>query len=134
MRFRNYKKLLEIKVNFKELFNKSNLSPTSIANLLGITSRRTVDDLKFREYGEVSLELYLRMLSSLDISLVLENTIITDLQTNEKCNGQEYLLRLYSTFNKEDFIRLTSDEVKDRKIKELQSKIDLIKGIVGLEL
>lgn len=134
MRFRNYKKLLEIKVNFKELFNKSNLSPTSIANLLGITSRRTVDDLKFREYGEVSLELYLKMLSSLDISLVLENTIITDLQTNEKYNGQEYLLRLYSTFNKEDFIRLTSDEVKDRKIKELQSKIDLIKGIVGLEL
>lgn len=134
MRFRNYKKLLEIKVNFKELFNKSNLSPTSIANLLGITSRRTVDDLKFREYGEVSLELYLKMLSSLDISLVLENTIITDLQTNEKYNGQEYLLRLYSTLNKEDFIRLTSDEVKDRKIKELQSKIDLIKGIVGLEL
>lgn len=134
MRFRNYKKLLEIKVNFKELFNKSNLSPTSIANLLGITSRRTVDDLKFREYGEVSLELYLKMLSSLDISLVLENTIITDLQTNEKYDGQEYLLRLYSTLNKEDFIRLTSDEVKDRKIKELQSKIDLIKGIVGLEL
>lgn len=134
MRFRNYKKLLEIKVNFKELFNKSNLSPTSIANLLGITSRRTVDDLKFREYGEVSLELYFKMLSSLDISLVLENTIITDLQTNEKYNGQEYLLRLYSTLNKEDFIRLTSDEVKDRKIKELQSKIDLIKGIVGLEL
>lgn len=134
MRFRNYKKLLEIKVNFKELFNKSNLSPTSIANLLGITSRRTVDDLKFREYGEVSLELYLKMLSSLDISLVLENTIITDLQTSEKCNGQEYLLRLYSTLNKEDFIRLTSNEVKDRKIKELQSKIDLIKGIVGLEL
>lgn len=134
MRFRNYKKLLEIKVNFKELFNKSNLSPTSIANLLGITSRRTVDDLKFREYGEVSLELYFEMLSSLDISLVLENTIITDLQTNEKYNGQEYLLRLYSTLNKEDFIRLTSDEVKDRKIKELQSKIDLIKGIVGLEL
>lgn len=134
MGFRNYKKLLEIKVNFKELFNKSNLSPTSIANLLGITSRRTVDDLKFREYGEVSLELYLKMLSSLDVSLVLENTIITDLQTNEKYNGQEYLLRLYSTFNKEDFIRLTSDEVKDRKIKELQSKIDLIKGIVGLEL
>lgn len=134
MRFRNYKKLLEIKVNFKELFNKSNLSPTSIANLLGITSRRTVDDLKFRGYGEVSLELYFKMLSSLDISLVLENTIITDLQTNEKYNGQEYLLRLYSTLNKEDFIRLTSDEVKDRKIKELQSKIDLIKGIVGLEL
>lgn len=134
MRFRNYKKLLEIKVNFKELFNKSNLSPTSIANLLGITSRRTVDDLKFREYGEVSLELYFKMLSSLDISLVLENTIITDLQTNEKYDGQEYLLRLYSTLNKEDFIRLTSDEVKDRKIKELQSKIDLIKGIVGLEL
>lgn len=134
MRFRNYKKLLEIKVNFKELFNKSNLSPTSIANLLGITSRRTVDDLKFRDYGEVSLELYLKMLSSLDISLVLENTIITDLQTNEKYDGQEYLLRLYSTLNKEDFIRLTSDEVKDRKIKELQSKIDLIKGIVGLEL
>lgn len=134
MRFRNYKKLLEIKVNFKELFNKSNLSPTSIANLLGITSRRTVDDLKFRGYGEVSLELYLKMLSSLDISLVLENTIITDLQTNEKYDGQEYLLRLYSTLNKEDFIRLTSDEVKDRKIKELQSKIDLIKGIVGLEL
>lgn len=134
MGFRNYKKLLEIKVNFKELFNKSNLSPTSIANLLGITSRRTVDDLKFREYGEVSLELYFKMLSSLDISLVLENTIITDLQTNEKYNGQEYLLRLYSTLNKEDFIRLTSDEVKDRKIKELQSKIDLIKGIVGLEL
>ena len=132
MRFRNYKKLLEIKVNFKELFNKSNLSPTSIANLLGITSRRTVDDLKFREYGEVSLELYFKMLSSLDISLVLENTIITDLQTNEKYNGQEYLLRLYSTLNKEDFIRLTSDEVKDRKIKELQSKIDLIKGIVEL--
>lgn len=84
--------------------------------------------------GEVSLELYLKMLSSLDISLVLENTIITDLQTNEKYDGQEYLLRLYSTLNKEDFIRLTSDEVKDRKIKELQSKIDLIKGIVGLEL
>lgn len=134
MRFRNYKKLLEIKVNFKELFNKSNLSPTSIANLLGITSRRTVDDLKFREYGEVSLELYLKMLSSLDISLVLENTIITDLQTNEKYDGQEYLLRLYSTLNKEDFIKLTSNEIKDRKIKELQSKIDLIKGIVGLEL
>lgn len=134
MALKNYKKLLEIKVNFKELFNKSNLSPISIANLLGITSRRTVDDLKFREYGEVSLELYLKMLSSLDISLVLENTIITDLQTSEKCNGQEYLLRLYSTFNKEDFIRLTSNEVKDRKIKELQSKIDLIKGIVGLEL
>lgn len=134
MRFRNYKKLLEIKVNFRDLFNKSNLSPVSISNLLGFTSRRTVDDLKFREYGEVSLELYLKMLSSLDISLVLENTIITDLQTNEKYDGQEYLLRLYSTLNKEDFIRLTSDEVKDRKIKELQSKIDLIKGIVGLEL
>lgn len=134
MALRNYKKLLEIKVNFRDLFDKSNLSPTSIANLLGFTSRRTVDDLKFREYGEVSLELYLKMLSSLDISLVLENTIITDLQTNEKYDGQEYLLRLYSTLNKEDFIRLTSDEVKDRKIKELQSKIDLIKGIVGLEL
>ena len=134
MSLRSYKKLLEIKVNFKELFDKSDLSPTSISNLLGITSRRTVDDLKFREYGEVSLELYLKMLSSLDISLVLENTIITDLQTNEKYDGQEYLLRLYSTLNKEDFIRLTSDEVKDRKIKELQSKIDLIKGIVGLEL
>ena len=134
MRFRNYKKLLEIKVNFRDLFDKSNLSPTSIANLLGFTSRRTVDDLKFREYGEVSLELYLKMLSSLDINLVLENTIITDLQTNEKCNGQKYLLRLYSILNMEDFIRLTSDEVKDRKIKELQSKIDLIKGIVGLEL
>lgn len=127
-------KLLEIKVNFRDLFDKSNLSPTSIANLLGFTSRRTVDDLKFREYGEVSLELYLKMLSSLDINLVLENTIITDLQTNEKCNGQKYLLRLYSILNMEDFIRLTSDEVKDRKIKELQSKIDLIKGIVGLEL
>lgn len=134
MSLRSYKKLLEIKVNFKELFDKSDLSPTSISNLLGFTSRRIVDDLKFREYGEVSLELYLKMLSSLDISLVLENTIITDLQTSEKCNGQEYLLRLYSTLNKEDFIRLTSDEVKDRKIKELQSKIDLIKGIVGLEL
>lgn len=134
MGFRNYKKLLKIKVNFRDLFNKSNLSPVSISDLLGITSRRTVDDLKFREYGEVSLELYLKMLSSLDISLVLENTIITDLQTNEKYDGQEYLLRLYSTLNKEDFIRLTSDEVKDRKIKELQSKIDLIKGIVGLEL
>lgn len=134
MGFRNYKKLLKIKVNFRDLFNKSNLSPVSISDLLGITSRRTVDDLKFREYGEVSLELYIKMLSSLDISLVLENTIITDLQTNEKYDGQEYLLRLYSTLNKEDFIRLTSDEVKDRKIKELQSKIDLIKGIVGLEL
>lgn len=134
MALRNYKKLLEIKVNFRDLFDKSNLSPTSIANLLGFTSRRTVDDLKFREYGEVSLELYLKMLSSLDINLVLENTIITDLQTNEKCNGQKYLLRLYSILNMEDFIRLTSDEVKDRKIKELQSKIDLIKGIVGLEL
>lgn len=134
MGFRNYKKLLKIKVNFRDLFNKSNLSPVSISDLLGITSRRTVDDLKFREYGEVSLELYLKMLSSLDISLVLENTIITDLQTNEKYDGQEYLLRLYSTLNKEDFIRLTSDEIKDRKIKELQSKIDLIKGIVGLEL
>lgn len=134
MGFRNYKKLLKIKVNFRDLFNKSNLSPVSISDLLGITSRRTVDDLKFREYGEVSLELYLKMLSSLDISLVLENTIITDLQTNEKCNGQEYLLRLYSILNMEDFIRLTSNEIKDRKIKELQSKIDLIKGIVGLEL
>lgn len=134
MLLRSYKKLLEIKVNFKELFDKSDLSPTSITNLLGLTSRRIVDDLKFREYGEVSLELYLKMLSSLDINLVLENTIITDLQTNEKCNGQKYLLRLYSILNMEDFIRLTSDEVKDRKIKELQSKIDLIKGIVGLEL
>lgn len=134
MRFRNYRKLLEIKVNFRGLFDRSNLSTGSIVSLLGLTSRRAVDDLKFREYGEVSLELYLKMLSSLDISLVLENTIITNLQTNEKCNGQEYLLRLYSTFNKEDFISLTSNEVKDRKIKELQSKIDLIKGIVGLEL
>lgn len=51
MALRNYKKLLEIKVNFRNLFDKSNLSPTSIANLLGFTSRRTVDDLKFREYG-----------------------------------------------------------------------------------
>lgn len=134
MLLRSYKKLLEIKVNFKELFDKSDLSPTSITNLLGFTSRRIVDDLKYREYGEVSLELYLKMLSSLDVSLVLKNTIITNLQTNEEWTGQEYLLKLYSTINKENFIRLTSDEVKDKKIKELQSKIDLIKGIVGLEL
>lgn len=134
MLLRSYKKLLEIKVNFKELFDKSDLSPASISNLLGFTSRRIVDDLKYREYGEVSLELYLKMLSSLGVSLVLKNTIITNLQTSEEWTGQEYLLKLYSTINKEDFIRLTSDEVKDKKIKELQSKIDLIKGIVGLEL
>lgn len=134
MLLRSYKKLLEIKVNFKELFDKSDLSPTSITNLLGLTSRRIVDDLKYREYGEVSLELYLKMLSSLDVSLVLKNTVITNLQTSEEWTGQEYLLKLYSTINKENFIRLTSDEVKDKKIKELQSKIDLIKGIVGLEL
>lgn len=135
MSLRIKRNFLEVKIDFKGLVNELGMRSKDVSELLGFALPRQVDDMKYRGMRcKIPLELYIRMISVFDINTVLRNTIITDIQSQDETTGQEYLLKILSNTNSENFIRSISNEVRDKKIKELQSKIDLIKGIVGLEL
>jgi hypothetical protein len=122
----------KITINIKGLIDELGMKPRELTKLLELSSSRYISDaISKGGIRDVRTSLYLKLIEELGPLPVLRFTSIEN--DDETITGYEYISKLISMFGGEHLLKLISNEEKDSKIRNLESKINIIKEVLNLK-
>lgn len=122
----------KITIDIKGLINELGMKPRELTKLLELNSSRYVSDSISKGWiRNVNPSLYLKLIEALGPLPVLKFTSIEN--EDETITGYEYVSRLSSMFGGKRLLKFISNEEKDSKIRNLESKINIIKEVLNLK-
>lgn len=122
----------KITINIKGLIDELGMKPRELTKLLELSSSRYIsDEISKGGIRDVRTSLYLKLIEELGPLPVLKFTSIEN--DDEMITGYEYISKLISMFGGEHLLKLISNEEKDSKIRNLESKINIIKEVLNLK-
>lgn len=122
----------KITIDIKGLINELGMKPRKLTELLELNSSRYISDAISKGWiRDVNPSLYLKLIEVLGPLPVLKFTSIEN--EDETITGYEYVSRLSSMFGGKRLLKFISNEEKDSKIRNLESKINIIKEVLNLK-
>lgn len=122
----------KITIDIKGLIDELGMKPRELTKLLELSSSRYISDaISKGGIRNVHTSFYLKSIEVLGPLPVLKFTSIEN--DDETITGYEYISRLISMFGGEHLLKLISNEEKDSKIRNLESKINIIKEVLNLK-